>query len=88
MCKDQSLNLRVWSVKEDIKISWSIDFCNKDFEKFVLLLKKGLMCYEYIDSREKLNQKLLPKKVIVQWVKEWRNIRSCLQAYSRSMEQV
>ena len=32
----------------------------------MLLLKKGLMCYEYIDSREKLNQKLLPKKVIVQ----------------------
>ena len=33
------------------------DHCNKDLEKFMLMLRKSAMCSEYIDSCEKLNSK-------------------------------
>ena len=32
------------------------DFCDKNLDKFVLLLRKGVMCYEYIDSWEEFNE--------------------------------
>ena len=34
----------------------------KDLEKFALLLRKSVMCYESIDSWGKLEEKLLPPK--------------------------
>ena len=37
-------------------------FCNEDVNKFVLLLRKGVYPYEYMDSWEKFNETLLPDK--------------------------
>ena len=37
-------------------------FCNRDLNKFTLLLRKGVYPYEYIDSWEKFNEVSLPNK--------------------------
>ena len=37
-------------------------FCNRDLNKFSLLLRKGVYPYEYMDSREKFNETELPDK--------------------------
>ena len=39
-------------------------FCNGDLNKFVLLLRKGVYPYEYIDSWERFNENSLPPKKI------------------------
>ena len=36
--------------------------CNKDLNKFTLLLRKGVYRYEYMDSWEKFNETSLPNK--------------------------
>ena len=37
-------------------------FCNSDLNKFILLLRKGVYPYEYMDSWEKFNETSLPSK--------------------------
>ena len=37
-------------------------FCNGDLNKFVLLLRKGVYPYEYMDSWERFSETLLPPK--------------------------
>ena len=37
-------------------------FCNKDLSKFILLLRKGVYPYEYMDSWERFNETELPDK--------------------------
>ena len=37
-------------------------FSNNDINKFILLLRKGVYPYEYMDDWEKFNEKTLPKK--------------------------
>ena len=37
-------------------------FCSGDLNKFVLLLRKAVYPYEYMDSRERFNQTSLPPK--------------------------
>ena len=37
-------------------------FCNGDFNKFVLLLRKGVCSYEYMDNWEKFDETALPPK--------------------------
>ena len=37
-------------------------FCNGDLNKFVLLLRKGIYPYDYIDSWERFNETSLPPK--------------------------
>ena len=37
-------------------------FCNNDINKFILLLKKGVYPYEYMDSWGKFNETTLPNK--------------------------
>ena len=37
-------------------------FCNNDLNKFILLLRKGVYPYEYMDSWEKFNKTSLPIK--------------------------
>ena len=39
-------------------------FCNGDLNKFVLLLRKGVYPYEYMDSWERFNETSLPSKKI------------------------
>ena len=38
------------------------EFCNEDISKFVLLLRKGVYPYEYMDSWERFDETLLPDK--------------------------
>ena len=37
-------------------------FCNGDLNKFILLLRKGVYSYKYMDSCERFNETLLPDK--------------------------
>ena len=49
--------------KELIKRSASMyNFFNKDFNKFILLLRKGVYPYEYMDNWERFDVTLLPSK--------------------------
>ena len=38
------------------------EFCNKDLNKLILLLRKGVYPYEYMDNLERFNDTLLPSK--------------------------
>ena len=38
------------------------EFCNKDLNKFILLLRKGVYPYEYMDNLEGFNETSLPHK--------------------------
>ena len=38
------------------------EFCNKDLNKFILLLRKSVYPYEYMDSWERFNETSLPSK--------------------------
>ena len=44
------------------KFKNTYSFCNSDLNKFILLLRKGVYPYEYMDSWEKFNEKSLPSK--------------------------
>ena len=37
-------------------------FCNKDINRFILLLRKGIYLYEYMDSWERFDETSLPDK--------------------------
>ena len=40
----------------------SYKFCNNDLNKFVMLLRKGVYPYEYMDGWDKFNETLIPSK--------------------------
>ena len=44
------------------KFKNTYSFCNNDLNKFILLLRKGVYPYEYMDSWEKFNMTSLPSK--------------------------
>ena len=47
--------------KELIKrFAGTYEFCNKDLNKFILLLRKGVYPYEYMDNWERFNETSLP----------------------------
>ena len=49
--------------KELIKrFASTYEFCNKDLNKFILLLRKGVYPYEYMDNWERFNEMSLPSK--------------------------
>ena len=49
--------------KELIKrFASTYEFCNKNLNKFILLLRKGICPYEYIDNWERFNETSLPSK--------------------------
>ena len=37
-------------------------FCDNDLDKFIVLLRKGVYPYEYIDEWDKFNEKIIPSK--------------------------
>ena len=44
------------------KFKNTYSFCNNDLNKFILLLRKGVYPYEYMDSWERFNETSLPNK--------------------------
>ena len=58
-CNDISAK-SVYDLKE--KFTRTYKFCNSNLNKFVLLLRKGVYPYEYMDSWERFNETLLPPK--------------------------
>ena len=51
---------RCFECKKNI---WSTyEFCSKDINKFIFLLRKGIYPYEHIDSLEIFNEIWLPDK--------------------------
>ena len=48
--------------KDDQLIENIYEFCNEDINKFVLLLRKGIYPYEYMDSWERFDETSLPDK--------------------------
>ena len=48
--------------KELIKFAGMYECCNKTLNKFILLLRKGVYPYEYMDNWERFNETLLPSK--------------------------
>ena len=71
-CKNEKLLLKCFNCNNYYKKKFNKDlikkfkntcsFCNNDLNKFILLLRKGVYPYEYMDSREKFNEKSLPSK--------------------------
>ena len=62
-CFECKKNHKKDSNKELIKRFKSVDeFCNKDINKFILLLRKGVYLYEYMDSWERFDETSLPDK--------------------------
>ena len=61
--KDKQLTLGVLSVKKIIKRFANVyEFCNRDINKFIFLLRKGVYPYEYIDSWKRFDETSLPDK--------------------------
>ena len=70
--KDEQLIFRCFECKKNCKndfnkelihrFSSTCKFCNGDINKFILLLRKGVYQYEYMDSWERFNETSLPDK--------------------------
>ena len=48
--------------KEMERFSNTYEFCDNDLNKFVMLLRKGVYPYEYIDGWDKFTEKIIPSK--------------------------
>ena len=70
--KDEQLIFRCFSCKKNYEKNFNKDltqrfantyyFCNGDLNKFILLLRKGVYPYEYIDSWQRFDEISLPDK--------------------------
>ena len=71
--KDEQLIFKCFRCKKNYKKDFNKElikrfantyrFCNKDLNKFILLLRKGVYPYEYMDNwEERFNETLLPNK--------------------------
>ena len=70
--KDEKLIFRCFSCKKNYEKDFNKDliqrfaniyeFCNRDLNKFILLSRKGVYLYEYMDSWQRFDETLLPDK--------------------------
>ena len=70
--KDQQLIFRCFECKKNYNKDFdkelinrflsTYEFCNGDIDKFILLLRKGVYPYKYMDNWEIFNETLLPNK--------------------------
>ena len=44
------------------RFSSTYEFCDKDLNKFIMLLRKGVYPYKYMDGWDKFNEELIPSK--------------------------
>ena len=68
--RDDQLIFRCFECKKNYQKDFNKDlinrfaniykFCNKDINRFIFLLKKGIYPYEYIDSWERFGETALP----------------------------
>ena len=56
------LNKKISLIELSEKFPSTYKFCNKDLNKFELLLRKGVYPYEHMDSWERFNETSLPDK--------------------------
>ena len=62
-CEQEKIFYKKKFNKELIKrFKSTYEFCNKDLNKFILLLRKGVYPYEYMDNWERFNETSLPNK--------------------------
>ena len=69
---DETLIFRCFNCKKNYKkeinkelierFSSTYEFCDKDLNKFIMLLRKGVYPYEYMDGWDKFNEKSIPCK--------------------------
>ena len=70
--KDEKLSFRCFSCKKNYEKDFNkelierfaniYEFCNGDLNKFILLLRKGIYPYEYMDNWERFDETSLPDK--------------------------
>ena len=70
--KDEKLIFRCYSCKKNYEKDFHkelierfaniYEFCNRDLNKFILLLRKGIYPYEYMDNWERFDETSLPDK--------------------------
>ena len=56
------INKKILLIELSEKFPSTYKFCNKDLNKFELLLRKGVYSYEYMDSWERFNETKVPPK--------------------------
>ena len=44
------------------RFSNTYEFCDKDLNKFIMLLRKGVYPYKYMDGWDKFNEKIIPSE--------------------------
>ena len=72
--KDKQLIFRCFRCKQNYEKDFDIEliqrfvniyeFCNRDLDKYILLLRKSAYPYEYMDSWERFNETSLPEKEV------------------------
>ena len=61
-CSDCNAWFKRDSIELIKRFANTYEFCNKDINKFTLLLRKGVYPYEYMDNWERFNEVVLPDK--------------------------
>ena len=64
ICKCKKCNNKSYKSIDAIKVKFpnKYQFCNNDNNKFLLLLRKGVYPYKYMDDWERFNETTLPPK--------------------------
>ena len=70
--KNEKLTLKCFNCKQNYekdfnkelikRFASTYEFCNKNLNKFILFLRKGVYPYEYMDNLERFNETSLPNK--------------------------
>ena len=62
MCKECKTSYTKVAIESIKTFPTLYKFCNGDLNKFLLLLRKGIYLYEYIDSWERFDENTIPPK--------------------------